>query len=80
MGLFSTTISKLLGQKFLLTAGSLLAVFVLMYLDKPVDKLEILVPAILLFYNGANVYQKQVLKGNVTDGADNGSGSSNNGR
>lgn len=64
---------KFLGQKFILTAGSLLAVFVLLYVDKPVDKLEILVPAILLFYNGANVAQKHVMKGNTQNGSiDNG--------
>lgn len=43
--------------KFILTAGSLLAVFFLVYTGKEVRQLEILVPAILLFYNGPNVTQ-----------------------
>lgn len=43
--------------KTILTAGSLVAVFVLLALDKDVRALEVIVPAILLFYNSANVYQ-----------------------
>jgi hypothetical protein len=64
-------VAKLFGQKFLLTASSLLAVFLLMYLDKPVDKLEIIIPAILLFYNTANVAQKHVLKDKRNGSIDN---------
>lgn len=48
--------------KFILTAASLAAVFFLLYMDKDVSKLEILVPAILLFYNGPNVIQDTVNK------------------
>ena len=48
---------RTLSTKLLLTAGSLFAVFYLLYVDKDVSKLEILVPAILLFYNGSNVAQ-----------------------
>lgn len=48
---------RALSTKFLLTAGSLIAVFYMLYLDKAVDKLEILVPAILLFYSGVSATQ-----------------------
>lgn len=63
-----------LGQKFILTASSLLAVFVLLFCNRDVSKLEIIIPAILLFYNSANVMQKHVLKVNQ-NGSDNSTGS-----
>lgn len=71
-----TALVHFLGQKFLLTAGSLLAVFLLLFCNRDVSKLEIIVPAILLFYNGANVMQKHVLKVNQ-NGTDSSSGSGN---
>jgi high-affinity K+ transport system ATPase subunit B len=46
-----------LGKRFLLTAGSLLAVFLLFLFDKDVSKLEIIIPAILAFYHGADAYE-----------------------
>ncbi len=51
---------RTLSTKFLLTAGSLAATFYLLYVDKDVSRLEILVPAILLFYNGTNAVQDVV--------------------
>ncbi len=42
-------------SKFVLTAGSLIATFALLGLGSDVRQLEIIVPAILLFYNSANV-------------------------
>lgn len=57
---------RVLSTKLLLTAGSLFAVFYLLYLDKDVSKLEILVPAILLFYNGSNVAQDIMNKRSAT--------------
>lgn len=77
MTVLRSIISKYLGQKFILTASSLLAVFVLMYLGRDVRQLEIIVPAILAFYYGANVAQKHVLKGTKLDGSDNDPGSDN---
>lgn len=47
-------------RKFTITAGSLLAVFALVYLGKDVRSLEIIVPAILAFYHGGNVMQRWV--------------------
>jgi hypothetical protein len=66
---------KFLGQKFILTAGSLSAVFALMYIGRDVRQLEIIVPAILAFYYGANVMQKHVLKGTTENGTNNDSSS-----
>lgn len=39
-----------------------MAIFVLLFFDKDVSKLEILVPAILGFYGAANVYQDVQIK------------------
>lgn len=77
MGLHSVLnlLQKYLGQKFILTAGSLSAVFVLMYIGRDVRQLEIIVPAILAFYYGANVMQKHVLKGNTQNGTNDDPGS-----
>lgn len=59
---FRDRLFRYLGQKFVLTAGSLSAVFTLAFTGKDVRQLEIIVPAVLAFYYGANVAQKQVLK------------------
>ena len=48
---------RILSTKLLLTVGSLVMVFWLAYKDKDVSKLDVLVPMILLFYNGPNVFQ-----------------------
>jgi hypothetical protein len=72
---FRERLWRYLGQKFVLTAGSLSAVFTLAFIGKDVRQLEIIVPAVLAFYYGANVAQKQVLKnqGESSDGSvDNG--------
>lgn len=55
-----TSLAKALSTKFLLTAGSLTAVFALAYHGTDVSKLEVIVPAILIFYNGPNVMQDWV--------------------
>jgi|JI10StandDraft_1071094.scaffolds.fasta_scaffold04029_4 hypothetical protein len=48
---------RLLSTKTLLTIGSLIAVFFLLYIGRDVTQLEVIVPSILFFYNGANVLQ-----------------------
>jgi len=48
---------RMLSTKTLLTMGSLIAIFALVGVGREVKQLEILVPSILLFYNGANAYQ-----------------------
>lgn len=48
---------RLLSTKTLITIGSLIAVFFLLYIGRDVTQLEVIVPSILLFYNGANVLQ-----------------------
>lgn len=48
---------RITSTKTLLTMGSLIAVFVLMGIGRDVRQLEVIVPAILLFYNASNVYQ-----------------------
>lgn len=53
---------RISSTKAIFTGLSLIAIFVLLYFDKDVSKLEILVPAILGFYGAANVYQDVQLK------------------
>jgi len=48
---------RLLSTKTLITIGSLLAVFGLAWVGRDVRQLEVIIPAILLFYNSANVIQ-----------------------
>lgn len=48
---------RMLSTKTLITVGSLVAIFVLVGIGREVRQLEIIIPAILLFYNGSNVYQ-----------------------
>ena len=55
---------RLLSTKTLLTLGSLVAVFVLVGIGRDVRQLEVIVPAILLFYNTANVAQDVLNKKN----------------
>lgn len=55
-------IKEYFSRKFILTAGSLLAVFLLSFCNRDVAKLEVLVPAILAFYFGSNVGQDWVTK------------------
>jgi len=42
-------------SKFVLTAGSLIATFALVAIGRDVRQLELIVPAILAFYNAANI-------------------------
>lgn len=55
-------IKEYFSRKFILTAGSLLAVFILSFCNRDVAKLELIVPAILAFYFGSNVGQDWVTK------------------
>lgn len=55
---------RLLSTKTLLTLGSLVAVFILAAMGRDVRQLEVIVPAILLFYNTANVAQDVLNKKN----------------
>ena len=55
---------RILSTKTLLTLGSLVAVFVLVGIGRDVRQLEVIVPAILLFYNTANVAQDVLNKKN----------------
>ena len=55
---------RLLSTKTLLTLGSLAAVFILAAMGRDVRQLEVIVPAILLFYNTANVAQDVLNKKN----------------
>lgn len=63
-------------SKFVLTAGSLIATFVLLGLGRDVKSLEIIIPAILAFYISGNVAGDALRRklGNHADGTD----SSNN--
>jgi hypothetical protein len=45
------------GKRFVLTAGSLLAVFVLFMFKYDVTKLEVIIPSILLFYHGTDAWE-----------------------
>ena len=58
---------RLLSTKTLLTLGSLVAVFILAAIGRDVRQLEVIVPAILLFYNTANVAQDVLNKKNKTE-------------
>lgn len=55
---------RMLSTKTLLTLGSLVAVFILAAIGRDVRQLEVIVPAILLFYNTANVAQDVLNKKN----------------
>ena len=55
---------RILSTKTLLTLGSLVAVFILAAMGRDVRQLEVIVPAILLFYNTANVAQDVLNKKN----------------
>jgi hypothetical protein len=57
------------GKRFLLTAGSLLAVFMSFWFGYDVTKLEIIIPAILVFYHGTDAYE------NIKTQKDHGNGS-----
>ena len=54
---YVTLRKRLLSTKTLITVGSLTAVFVLAGIGRDVKQLEVIIPAILLFYNAANVTQ-----------------------
>ncbi len=58
---------RLLSTKTLLTLGSLVAVFILAAIGRDVRQLEVIVPAILLFYNTANVAQDVLNKKNKSE-------------
>lgn len=58
---------RILSTKTLLTLGSLVAVFILAAIGRDVRQLEVIVPAILLFYNTANVAQDVLNKKNKSE-------------
>ncbi len=67
-------------SKFIITAGSLLAVFGLFAGGHDVRALEIIVPAILAFYNAGNVFQDAARRkyGEYSNGTNNDYSSSPN--